>query len=71
MVFNEEENELREFDHSNNTLDQGNLLRGIDNKTFTLYNDILLIARNLLETRKNIKILTHPFYPIKGIPIRK
>ena len=33
MVFNEEENELREFDHSNNTLDQGNLLRGIDNKT--------------------------------------
>ena len=33
MVFNEGENELREFDHSNNTLDQGNLLRGVDSKT--------------------------------------
>ena len=30
----------------------------------TLYNDILRIARNLLETRKNIKIESHPFYHI-------
>ena len=27
----------------------------------TLYNAILRIARNFLETRENIKILTHPF----------
>ena len=32
---------------------------------FTLYNDIVLrIARNLLETRENIKIESHPFYHI-------
>ena len=31
---------------------------------YTLYNVILRIARNLLETRENIKISTHPFYPI-------
>ena len=30
----------------------------------TLYNDILRIARNLLETRENIKIETYPFYHI-------
>ena len=30
----------------------------------TLYNDILRIARNLLETRENIKIDIHPFYHI-------
>ena len=30
----------------------------------TLYNDILRIARNLLETRENIKIESHPFYHI-------
>ena len=30
----------------------------------TLYNAILHIARNFLETRENIKILTHPFYHI-------
>ena len=30
----------------------------------TLYNTILRIARNFLETRENIKILTHPFYHI-------
>ena len=30
----------------------------------TLYNAILRTARNFLETRKNIKILTHPFYHI-------
>ena len=29
---------------------------------FTLYNAILRIARNFLETRENIKISTHPFY---------
>ena len=28
----------------------------------TLYNAILRIARNFLETRENIKISTHPFY---------
>ena len=28
----------------------------------TLYNVILRIARNFLETRENIKISTHPFY---------
>ena len=30
----------------------------------TLYNAILRIARNFLETRVNIKISTHPFYHI-------
>ena len=30
----------------------------------TLYNAILRIARNLLETKENIKILTDPFYPV-------
>ena len=30
----------------------------------TLYNAILRIARNFLETRENIKIPTHPFYHI-------
>ena len=30
----------------------------------TLYNTILRIARNFLDTRENIKILTHPFYHI-------
>ena len=30
----------------------------------TLYNTILRIASNFLETRENIKILTHPFYHI-------
>ena len=30
----------------------------------TLYNDILRIARNLLETRENTKIESHPFYHI-------
>ena len=30
----------------------------------TLYNVILHIARNFLETRENIKISTHPFYHI-------
>ena len=50
---------------------QGNLLRGIDKKTvrrkcisiciLTLYNVILRIARNLLETNENIKIESHSF----------
>jgi hypothetical protein len=30
----------------------------------TLYNVILRIARNLLETKENIKIESHPFYDI-------
>ena len=30
----------------------------------TLYNAILRTARNLLETRENVKISTHPFYHI-------
>ena len=33
-------------------------------KSHTLYNAILRIARNFLETRENIKISTHPFYHI-------
>ena len=37
--------------------------RGAKN-TYTLYNAILRIARNFLETRENIKISTHPFYHI-------
>ena len=31
---------------------------------YTLYNVILRIARNLMETKEIIKILTHLFYPI-------
>ena len=34
------------------------------NKVITLYNAILRIARNLLETRENIKIESHSFYHI-------
>ena len=30
----------------------------------TLYNAILRIARNFLETKENIKISTHPFYHV-------
>ena len=30
----------------------------------TLYNAILRIVRNFLETKENIKISTHPFYHI-------
>ena len=32
--------------------------------TNTLYNTILRIVRNFLETSENIKILTHSFYHI-------
>ena len=32
--------------------------------SYTLYNAILRIARNFLETRENIKISTHPFYHV-------
>ena len=32
--------------------------------TYTLYNVILRIARNFMETRENIKISTHLFYHI-------
>jgi hypothetical protein len=31
---------------------------------YTLYDVILRIARNLLETRENIKIESHPFYHV-------
>ena len=34
------------------------------NQKSTLYNAILRIARNFLETRENIKISTHPIYHI-------
>ena len=34
------------------------------NYILTLYNTILRIARNLLETRENIKIESHSFYHI-------
>ena len=37
---------------------------GLEVYTYTLYNAILRIARNFLETREIIKILTHPFYHI-------
>ena len=33
-------------------------------RIYTLYNAILRIARNFLETKENIKISTHPFYHI-------
>ena len=33
-------------------------------KKYTLYNTILRTPRNFLETRENVKILTHPFYHI-------
>ena len=33
-------------------------------KIHTLYNAILRTPRNFLETRENVKILTHPFYHI-------
>ena len=32
----------------------------------TLYNAILRIARNFLETKENIKISTHPFYHVNS-----
>ena len=35
---------------------------GLQNILYTLYNVLLRIARNLLETRENVKILTHPVY---------
>ena len=41
-----------------------NYLENSDKKTPTLYNAILRIARNLLETRENIKIESHSFYHI-------
>ena len=40
------------------------LLSELTSHLYTLYNVILRIASNLLETRENIKISTHPFYPI-------
>ena len=42
-------------------LDRAN---SIKTNLHTLYNAILRIARNFLETRENIKISTHPFYHI-------
>ena len=41
----------------------GNTL-GTQAKIRTLYNAILRTPRNFLETRENVKILTHPFYHI-------
>ena len=35
---------------------------GLKSAVYTLYNDILRIAGNLVETRENIKIESHPFY---------
>ena len=37
---------------------------GTGGPPITMYNAILRIARNFLETRENIKISTHPFYHI-------
>ena len=39
-------------------------LKSLKLQTPTLYNVILRIARNLLETKENIKIESHPFYHI-------
>ena len=41
-----------------------NSLLGSFQTANTLYNAMLRIARNFLETRENIKISTHPFYHI-------
>ena len=38
-------------------------------ENYTLYNDVLRIARNLVETRENIKIESHPFYHINCVLI--
>ena len=46
------------------SVQQGEVLGVIDAWVHTLYNAILRIARNFLETRKKIKILTHSFYHI-------
>ena len=35
-----------------------------DDVVHTLYNAILRIARNFLETKESIKISTHPFYHV-------
>ena len=40
------------------------LITACKKKLHKLYNVILCIARNLLETRENIKIESHPFYHI-------
>ena len=52
----------REVDRFWNPREQ--LVMGWDSPEATLYNDILRIARNLLETRENIKIESHSFYHI-------
>ena len=45
-------------------MDHKTRILGLVVATVTLYNVILRIARNLLETRENIKIESHPFYHI-------
>jgi hypothetical protein len=51
---------LEDPNEEERTEDQGTLFDYLP----TLYNVILRIARNLLETRENIKIESHPFYQI-------
>ena len=55
-----------EDDSFETRLQERTLQENIDfiTKIGTLYNDILRIARNLLETRENTKIESHPFYHI-------
>ena len=38
------------------------MVRYVGSIKLTLYNEILRIARNFLETRENVKISTHPVY---------
>ena len=53
--------DLRKPDLRKN-LDLRKIVATTDFLVHTLYNAILRIARNFLETRENIKISTHPFY---------
>ena len=56
-------NTKNEFLYTKETATQEITPPGPKNRT-TLYNAILHIARKFLETRENIKILTHSFYHI-------
>ena len=53
------------FDYGDPDYVSGNVICDYQNITCnTLYNAILRIVRNFLETKGNIKISTHPFYHI-------
>ena len=59
-----EKRRKRIFGHRQAVLKEPKLQLKFDTYIPTLYNTILRIAKNFLETRENIKILTHPFYHI-------